>query len=235
LTNKVRQDVIVVKFQEGTRIRMLAGVLQADPATSPRDAALLSRANLTRQSVFGQLAEVQRLIGDGTKYAIRPLFRKAEADLDREKQVGEQATGEELADLNLYYEIRIANSDRRQTEALIDRLNALAVVEIAYPRPIPEPAQADIPPESPSFVNEQGYLDAAPAGINARYAWLFPGGKGTDVRIIDVEQGWNFQHEDLPAVFYRSGIVKGEFQLTYRVDVSNLRSFVIGRVAASLF
>ena len=43
----------------------------------------------------------------------------------------------------------------------------------------------------------QVYLEAAPKGIDARYAWRFGGGRGDGIQIIDVERGWNFDHEDL--------------------------------------
>ncbi len=35
----------------------------------------------------------------------------------------------------------------------------------------------------------QDYLDAAPTGIDARYAWAFPGGDGAGQRIVDLERG----------------------------------------------
>jgi subtilase family protein len=44
----------------------------------------------------------------------------------------------------------------------------------------------------------QGYLDPAPRGINARYAWTHDGGDGDGlVRFIDIEYAWNLNHEDL--------------------------------------
>ncbi len=41
----------------------------------------------------------------------------------------------------------------------------------------------------------QGYLNAAPEGIDARWAWLQTTGCG--VGFVDIEQGWTFEHEDL--------------------------------------
>ena len=44
----------------------------------------------------------------------------------------------------------------------------------------------------------QGYLDAAPVGIDARYAWQQKGGTGnSNIKFVDIEQGWLTQHEDL--------------------------------------
>ena len=59
-----------------------------------------------------------------------------------------------------------------------------------------EPA-LEAPPASPNFTARQGYLNTAPVGVDARYAWRFPGGRGSNVRVIDLEWGWNFTHEDL--------------------------------------
>ncbi|KAK6854963.1 hypothetical protein PG995_008495 [Apiospora arundinis] len=52
--------------------------------------------------------------------------------------------------------------------------------------------------DDPRF-SEQGYLGPAGAGINAQYAWGFPGGDGAGTTIIDVERGWKLTHEDLEA------------------------------------
>lgn len=78
---------------------------------------------------------------------------------------------------------------------LIHRLHKLAEVESVHAL-YPGPPPAINPSDDPRSVN-QGYLNAAPEGINARYAWGVTGGDGTGVNIIDVEQGWNFNHEDL--------------------------------------
>lgn len=45
----------------------------------------------------------------------------------------------------------------------------------------------------------QGYLDAAPEGIDARFAWTILGGDGLGQRVVDLERGWTFDHEDLAA------------------------------------
>jgi hypothetical protein len=53
------------------------------------------------------------------------------------------------------------------------------------------------PAALPDYEPLQRYLQAAPEGIDARHAWTFAGGRGRGVRIMDVENGWNFSHEDL--------------------------------------
>jgi len=60
---------------------------------------------------------------------------------------------------------------------------------------------------TPDYVPRQGYLHAAPHGIDARWAWS-QGGDGTGVQIVDVERAWNFRHEDLADFF--GGVVGGQ-------------------------
>ncbi|MBI1630299.1 S8 family peptidase [Bacillus safensis] len=82
------------------------------------------------------------------------------------------------------------------TNEFIKRLSELDSVEVAYvagpPTPPPIVNESDDP-----YSASQGYLYAAPDGINAKYAWQFPGGDGSGITIIDIEQGWNLKHEDL--------------------------------------
>lgn len=53
------------------------------------------------------------------------------------------------------------------------------------------------PPQVRDYAERQGYLEKAPGGVDARFAWSLLGGKGTDVRVIDIEGGWTFSHVDL--------------------------------------
>jgi hypothetical protein len=75
-------------------------------------------------------------------------------------------------------------------------IRELGDVESAYlMRPVPPPVN---PAYDPRNVN-QGYEDAAPNGIDARYAWGFVGGDGAGVGFVDMERGRNLNHEDLAA------------------------------------
>jgi serine protease len=75
---------------------------------------------------------------------------------------------------------------------LLAQLQPLPAVEevIVEPEPLP-------PPATPSLTAEQGYSAAGPAGIDAAAFAGLPGGRGEDVRIIDIEYSWNRTHEDL--------------------------------------
>ncbi|HET9055125.1 MAG TPA: hypothetical protein VFM90_13185, partial [Cyclobacteriaceae bacterium] len=63
-----------------------------------------------------------------------------------------------------------------------------------------ETAYVDYGPEIPPFINDtddprssnQGYLDAAPDGINARHAFArMDNAHGGGINFVDMEQGWN--------------------------------------------
>ncbi|MEW6131093.1 MAG: S8 family serine peptidase [Acidobacteriota bacterium] len=62
--------------------------------------------------------------------------------------------------------------------------------------PLPIPAVRASQSEA-NFELLQGYLDAAPDGMDVRYAWTLAGGKAENVGIIDIEVNWNLRHNDL--------------------------------------
>jgi hypothetical protein len=103
-----------------------------------------------------------------------------------------------------------------QLEDLAEQLRRQDAIEAAYVKPAAEPpgindelpADAnEAPPATPDFVGSQVYLGPAPAGIEALWAHTQPGGKGTGIRIIDIEGAWRFDHEDLKQV--QGGVVGG--------------------------
>ncbi|MEW5995340.1 MAG: S8 family serine peptidase, partial [Candidatus Zixiibacteriota bacterium] len=91
-------------------------------------------------------------------------------------------------------------------ERLVNELNAVDIVEIAYAEPMPEPA-GDIDPPTPDYQSFQDYREAAPGGIDADYANTLPGGDGSGVKIVDIEGNWTTTHEDLDKAL--GGIIGG--------------------------
>ena len=80
---------------------------------------------------------------------------------------------------------------------LVRALRKSELVETAYVmRPVPPPFPP--PVNGANRDPNQGYLDPAPDGIDALYAWS-KGGDGDGIRFVDMEQGWNLEHEDLAA------------------------------------
>lgn len=82
-------------------------------------------------------------------------------------------------------------------------------VEIAYVEGGPTRPPSVSPGDDPRSP-DQGYLDPAPDGIDAEFAWGVPGGDGDGVGFVDIEQGWTLNHEDLRAasVSLLSGVNK---------------------------
>jgi len=114
--------------------------------------------------------------------------------LDMARQIDAEA---KLPDFSLWHQI-ISPAEVHPDE-LASALRQLDIVETAYVmRPVP-------PPVDPSHRHSsQVYLDPAPNGIDALYAWGPPampnkGGDGAGIGFVDMEQGWNLKHEDLPA------------------------------------
>ncbi|GGI67505.1 hypothetical protein GCM10007978_01410 [Shewanella hanedai] len=97
--------------------------------------------------------------------------------------------------------------------SLID-ISIISIVELETP-PISTgfqhcPAlncEPDLPPgggssgNTPDLQSYQTYLGQSPLGIDALYAWTRTGGNGLGVKIIDMENGFNSNHEDLPNTF----------------------------------
>jgi hypothetical protein len=84
-----------------------------------------------------------------------------------------------------------------RSEKLAELLLQWEVVESAHPDAPAVDPQVNAA-DDPRSVN-QGYLDPAPAGINAEFAWTVAGGAGAGQRVVDLEQGWTLNHEDLTA------------------------------------
>lgn len=151
-----------------------------------------------------------------------PLFGHSE---DRVRAASEAVAGfPDVPDLASFYYVQAPED---QLETLAESLGQVDGVETAYVKPPAEPAAttlndmapdaSEAPAATPSFEARQGYLDAAPGGIDARYAWTVAGGGGAGVRVIDCEWGWRFTHEDLSQ--NSSGVLVGS-SLSYDADAT---------------
>ncbi|WP_164006807.1 S8 family peptidase [Pyxidicoccus trucidator] len=214
---------IVVKFHEGSRVRLRDNRLM--PLASERGEAersLLTERRLSDERLKSDTAAVESLLARAPRIGVPArLFDEAEPVLEARKATGEEKSGLQLADLNLYFEVPLLPGTTAGSVAdLVGELNRLDGVEVAYAEPPPEPAMvnfgmdaavrsllaaADIPPTTPQYQGNQGYLNVAPGGVDANYAWTVTGGRGTNVKVVDIEGGWRTTHEDMPALFYQGG------------------------------
>ncbi len=186
ISREAKISRVIVKFKEGSEVRFRQGKL----------------AGKSGQAV--QINEAEAILSPYLSGKFNRLINKSEQELERNKAVYEAASGVQLADMNLYYKIDV--TDIMSAERLVNDLNRLDIVEIAYIEPVPEPA-GDIDPPTPNYVPFQSYLHMAPGGVDADYAKTVPGGDGTGVKIVDIEFGWNTTHEDLDKAV--GGIIVG--------------------------
>lgn len=146
-----------------------------------------------------------------TKAAIKELPAAAKLKLDK---------------LSFDYSSMISIADDRDLKALQTELLKEDNVVAAYIKP---PAEEPVAKNwtTGDLEGSQGYLEKAPNGIDAKYAWRFAGGRGDNISIADVEQGFNFDHEDFPKNF--GGFLAGD-----NIDSSkNHGTAVLGVLAAN--
>jgi subtilisin family serine protease len=83
---------------------------------------------------------------------------------------------------------------------VVARLNRLAEVDLAYQELRADDPQLTAVAGGQGLAEDQGYLDDAPVGIGASWAWKLLAGTVSKVTVCDLEQGWNLAHNDLAAV-----------------------------------
>ncbi|MDA2359007.1 S8 family serine peptidase [Bacillus cereus] len=170
----------------------------------PRELIIITKSNVNLDQLNKSIAPLDKetdvitglLVSKG--FEIQPLF-----DIEQIQPTSLFSLGSdvETPDFSKYYKL---SAPDEKLEELVEQLRNSSVVEDAYIKPAPELARLTtepildiVPSATPDFSVRQGYLDVAPVGIDARYAWEFPGGKGAGVNIIHVCGGGNFSHEDL--------------------------------------
>lgn len=124
-----------------------------------------------------------------------------EATLDEWERTGEANMGEDLANLNNFYVLQLNPNPAPLT--LLKEVIELKAVETAFYLPKVTPACTDLSPMTPGWQGSQGYLNAAPTGIDADFARGYHGfGAGNPFAMcIDIEQDWTEDHEDFPTSF----------------------------------
>ena len=165
---------IYVKFRDDVPVRLREGKL----------AAVGAKANALSPAT-GLLA---RLAAAGVKWERQHSV--SEEKLNEMRDKAQRKSGKAMADLNNAYILRVPKGVK--ADQFIDELNALDSVEIAQPMALPSPD-----PVVGNYQPQQGYLNAAPGGIDADYARTQLAGAGGNVWIADIESNWNFTHSDL--------------------------------------
>ena len=140
----------------------------------------------------------QRLAAEFKGISIEPLFAsKKRSDIfGLVSRASVTDPTYRASDLLTYYAVNIPPGVA--PEAVTKALSTWPNVIFAYLEPPPVEPPLVNPADDPRSGN-QGYLDPAPDGIDAEYAWGFAGGDGDGQAVVDLEWGWTLHHEDLAA------------------------------------
>jgi len=198
-----------------------AGGASSAPASPPELVVVTRPETALRASagrfhaMSGQSTDTLQALLSDHGASMRPLFGPTEERVAAmmSRSFGEASLGAEPVDLAIFYTV---DAPAERLEALQSDLLAQDLVDGAYVKPGAEPpaflndmapTPEEAPPSTPDYSSRQLYLDAAPAGVEARWAWTQGGGQGAGIRIIDIEGAWRFTHEDLGTT--QGGVVGG--------------------------
>ena len=192
---------------------------EAYPVPSPQEVIVVVRPETALRASAGRFESLASENVSGIDNVLKqfqatmaPLFGSTEERILSDVITESTAAEAPMEDLSVFYKIEV---DDEKADDIVAALAKEELVVSAYVKPGSEPAALneempateEAPPVTPDYVARQGYLGDAPAGINARWAWGRVGGRGKNVRIIDIEGAWRFTHEDLTAS--QGGVVGG--------------------------
>src|SRR5579883_907777 len=181
--------------------RELIVIVKPEVGLKPGDQGLVADSGADLQPLFDVLASKNA--------SMEPVFDLSSSGGDNTQAVAPDEGDDEI-DLGSVFTV---NADDADLDGLADQLRQSALIQTAYVKPATEvpvmmsaaaadPAAPPAPPTAlpaatPDLSSRQGYLDVAPGGVDAFYAWTQTGGDGAGVNVIDLEGGWNLTHEDL--------------------------------------
>lgn len=180
------------------------------------DAGLRASEGRLETTTSEPVSDIKKVLDKYQAHMV-PMFGTTEERVEQEMQaeLAEGVIDMPMPDLSRFYKLEV-NEESAQEAA--EAMASLSQVEGAYVKPGAEPPvmlnEQDIAvqeepaaPVTPDFVAQQLYLEPSPVGVDARWAQAREGGRGQDVRIIDIEGAWRFTHEDLRQI--QGGVVGG--------------------------
>jgi Subtilase family len=189
--------------------QLIVGAHGAEARITRRDIADSEAAESNIRSLLPEATTLQRVFGDAPRLRIA-LRETSEEDRGADLLNTFSATGA-TGDLDELATALNEDDDIAYAYVIPSPQPPIAPHDGDSDEPRPDPAsppQPDVaPPVTPDFTSRQGYLDAAPDGVDARWAWTRPGGQGTGVHVIDIEGAWRFTHEDLTV--NQGGVIAG--------------------------
>ncbi|KAA0760644.1 hypothetical protein DT250_24425 [Bacillus sp. AR2-1] len=146
---------------------------------------------------------LKKLFSENTELTLNRLFSSVNPiEIEKLSLYSKSFDNQSANNLLNYYIVQAPNNI--EIELLLKKFEISPLVEEAYiqekqiltPPEIQLPDLSVNPYDDPRFKN-QGYLEAAPKGINASHAWSIKGGDGKGTTFVDMEYGWLLTHEDL--------------------------------------
>ncbi|PFI80312.1 S8 family peptidase [Bacillus cereus] len=118
------------------------------------------------------------------------------------KNLGREINDSEHISSNLLNYYIVENQGDIDVQALLAKFEKSSLIETAYLQEEETPPEErltnlSVNPYDEPRLTRQGYLEPAPLGINAPYAWSINGGDGKGTTFVDMEYGWLLSHEDL--------------------------------------
>ncbi|MGE6593163.1 S8 family peptidase [Bacillus mycoides] len=118
------------------------------------------------------------------------------------KNLGKEIKDSDHISSNLLNYYIVETQGDIDVQALLVQFEKSSLVETAYLQEEEAPPEErlsnlSVNPYDEPRLTRQGYLEPAPLGINAPYAWSIKGGDGKGTTFVDMEYGWLFSHEDL--------------------------------------
>ena len=154
------------------------------------------------------LSDLSRLPIPESVSQVRKMIQFPMGDLERRAARGTNSASatKALAKMNLWHTVVL--DDGADAQAIAQGLQDNSIVDVievidkpgsrpSWPRGRKPVSHRALQTDTPDFESDQGYLNPAPEGIDAEFAWTQTGGTGKGVKIYDAEWSWNLDHEDL--------------------------------------
>jgi hypothetical protein len=156
---------------------------------------ILDSDNLIRVADHHGLVELKEILEREKLPAMRVVSHVPVRQLLERERRAQKTKFPPLHSLTHFWRLDASSVD--DSGAFANQLGRLSSeISLSYVEARAGPTSIPAPPAN--YQSDQLYLDPAPVGVDAYWAWNQPNGKGEDVRVIDLESGWILTHTDLP-------------------------------------
>ncbi|HMT03228.1 MAG TPA: fibronectin type III domain-containing protein [Burkholderiales bacterium] len=122
----------------------------------------------------------------------RLCYSLSKEEIDKMHETAEKKSEEKIINLNRFYVFTCSDSSVfNKLDVLIKKDKNINLIYIESPIYNATPG---------NYQSNQFYLDNSASGINATNFWSTFGNRGSGIKIVDIEQGVNVNHQDLPNI-----------------------------------